>query len=519
VTAPPLVAGALFVLSYAFGTPGYDVPGLPFVCLAPFLALAAGASSLRAAARRGWIAGTAGCLPLYYWIAHTVAVEGGKGWFLGCIAALLLSSYLGAYFSVAAAAARRLAERYGEKGLWAFPLAWVGVEYARSHLFSGFPWILLGDSLAGSSRLRQAADLAGVPGLSFLLALSGVSVYLSACSLARRGWGKAVVRAMPAAASACFLFAYGSFPLPRVGTAPPAGQPLRVGIAQGGIDQKEKWAPGNQGRTLDVYEELTLRARDEGAQVVIWPETAAPFFYGWESGLSRRLDGIAARAGVPLIFGAPWYDPEAGGRIFNSVFHMDGLGVVRGRYDKRHLVPFGEYIPVRRLLFFLRKMTAGEKDFSAGTGPALFRVAGSPVGALVCYEAIFPAILRDGVARGAAWIVNVTNDAWFGDTVAPRQHLAMARMRCVEFRRPMARAANSGISAIIDSRGELVASLGLFRRGIVSGDVRPGAGWTVYAKIGEFFAISCSIIATLTLIFPLRGPHGIRMAGREDRGA
>ena len=511
--------GALFVLSYALGTPGFDVPGLPFVCLAPFLALTAGAPSARHAARRGWIAGTAGSIPLYYWIAYTVAVPGKQGWPLGSLAAFLVSAYVGAYFSVAGAVARRLSARYGERGLWAFPLAWVGLELARSHLFSGFPWMLLGYSLAGSSVLRQAADIAGVHGLSFLLAISGVSAYLSVSSMADRAWRRGIFLALPAAAAALFLFAYGTASLSAPVPLPPAGPPLRVGIAQGGIDQSAKWDPANQEKTLEVYEELTLRARDSGAQVVVWPETAAPFFYGWEARLSRRLDGIAVRAGVPLIFGAPWYDPSPAGRTFNSVFHMDGRGVVRERYDKRHLVPFGEYVPFRKVFSSVRKLTFGEKDFSGGTGPALFLVAGSRVGASVCYEAIFPAILGDGVAEGAEWLVNVTNDAWFGDTVAPHQHLAMARLRCVEFRRPMARAANSGISAILDARGDAAASLGLFRRGVLTADLQPRSGWTVFGKIGDMFAISCCIIATLTLIFPLRGSHGIRIAGREDRGA
>jgi len=511
--------GTLFVLSYALGTPGYDVPALPFVCLAPFLALTAEAPTVRRAAWRGWVAGTAGSLPLYYWVAHTVAVKGKQGWPLGGLAAFLVSAYIGAYFSVAGAAARRLAARYGGKGLWAFPLAWVGLELARSYLFSGFPWMLLGYALAGSPQLRQAAELAGVSGLSFLLALSGVSAYLSSSALAGRAWGRGVLHATPAVAAAAFLLAYGAASPAAREPASPAIPPLVVGIAQGGIDQAVKWDPGNQERTLDVYEELTIRARDSGAQVVVWPETAAPFFYGWEAGLSRRLDGIAARAGVPLLFGAPWYDPAEGGKVYNSVFHMDGKGVVMGRYDKRHLVPFGEYVPLPRILFFLKKLTAGAKDFSSGTGPALFLVGGSRVGASVCYEAIFPPVLRDGVAAGAGILVNVTNDSWFGDTVAPWQHLAMARMRCVEFRRPMVRAANSGVSAFIDSRGEVVASLGLFRRGVATAEVRPGSGSTPYEKSGEFFGISCSIIAALTLVFPLRGPHGIRMAGREDRGA
>jgi len=514
-----LALGTGFVAAYALGTPGYDVPGLPFVCLAPFLALTAAAPSVRGGAWRGWIAGTAGSLPLYYWIAYTVAVEGKLGWIPGAIAALLVSAYLGAYFSVAGALARRLTERFGERGLWAFPLVWVGLEVARTYLLSGFPWMLLGYAVSGSPLLRQAADLAGVPGLSFLLALSGVSVYLAVLSLSERAWGEGLLRALPSAAAVLFLSAYGAASLAGwVGGQPP-GPPLTVAIAQGSIDQSVKWDPGNQANTLAIYELLTLEARDAGAQVVVWPETAAPFFYGWEAMLSRRLDGAAARAGVPLIFGAPWYDPAEGGKYYNSVFHMDARGVVAGRYDKRHLVPFGEYIPLRSVLFFLSKLTAGAGDFTAGTRPILFTLAGGKVAASVCYEAVFPGILRGDVVAGAGWLVNVTNDAWFGDTVAPRQHLAMARLRCVELRRPMVRAANSGISAVIDARGDVVASLGLFRRGIVVSGVRPGSGLTPYAKTGETFGISCSIIAALTLIFPLRGPHGIRMAGRKDHGA
>jgi len=507
-----LAPGALFVFSYVLGTPGYDVPGLPFVCLAPFLALAVSAGSVRGAAFRGWIAGTAGNLFLYYWIAWTVAVEGKLGWIPGALAAFLVSAYVGAYFSLAAAAARRLEERLGERGLWLFPAAWVALETARTHLFSGFPWMLLGYSLAGSATLRQGADLAGVPGLSFLLSLSGVSVYLAAGRLADSRYGKAAVALVPAAAAVAFLVSYGRSPAVKTGGA--ALPEVKVAVAQGGIDQSVKWDPQRQAGTIGIYAELTREARDAGAQVVVWPETAAPFFYGWEAELSRKVDEIALGNGIPVVFGAPWYDPAQGGKYFNSVFHMDARGVVLGRYDKRHLVPFGEYIPLRSALFFLRKLTAGEEDFSAGTRPALFRIGDRLVAASVCYEALFPELIREGVLGGAGWLVNVTNDAWFGDTVAPRQHLAMARMRCVEFRRPMVRAANSGISAVIGPDGGIVASLGLFRRGVLVAPLRPGTAETVYAKTGEIFGISCIIISVFAIIFPKRGSHGVRFAGR-----
>ncbi|HEY5190449.1 MAG TPA: apolipoprotein N-acyltransferase, partial [Candidatus Deferrimicrobium sp.] len=263
----------------------------------------------------------------------------------------------------------------------------------------------------------------------------------------------------------------------------------------------------------------TRKAREAGAQVVVWPETAAPFFYGWEAELSRRLEAIAVSGGIPIIFGAPWFEPSGGGKFYNSVFQMDARGIVLGRYDKRHLVPFSEYIPMRSVLFFLSKLTAGDEDFSTGTGPALFQVGGLPVSTSVCYEALFPALIREGVLAGATWLVNVTNDAWFGDTVAPHQHLAMARMRCVEFRRPMVRAANSGISAVIDRDGGIAVSLGLFQRGILVAAVRPATVETVYAKTGEIFGISCSILTLLVFIYPLRGSHGIRIDGRENIGA
>lgn len=507
-----LAFGALFVCSYVLGTPGYDVPGLPFVCLAPFLSLAASSGTVRGAAFRGWIAGTAGNLFLYYWIAWTVAVEGKLGWIPGALAAFLVSAYVGAYFSLAAAAARRLEERFGERGLWLFPAAWVAVETARTHLFSGFPWMLLGYFLAGSATLRQGADLAGVPGLSFLLSLSGVSVCIAAGRLADSRYGKAAVGLVPAAAAVAFLSLYGRHPV--IKTADTLLPEMKVAVAQGGIDQSVKWDPQRQAGTIGIYAELTREARDAGAQVVVWPETAAPFFYGWEAELSRKVDEIAAGNGIPVVFGAPWYDPADGGKYFNSVFHMDARGVVIGRYDKRHLVPFGEYIPLRSVLFFLKKLTAGEEDFSAGTRTALFRIGDRLVAASVCYEALFPALIRDGVRGGAGWLVNVTNDAWFGDTVAPLQHLAMARMRCVEFRRPMVRAANSGISAVIGPDGGIVASLGLFRRGVLVASLRPGAQETTYAKTGEIFGISCIIITIFAIIPRKRGSHGVRFAGR-----
>lgn len=503
---------------YAFGMPGYDVPGLPFACLVPLLVLSTTAADVRQAARRGFLAGTFANLLLVYWIAYTVAVPGNLGWVLGGVAAFSVSAYLAVYVSLAAVFAHRLRKRFGPGGLWLFPVAWVCLEYGRSVLFSGFPWLLLGYSLSGHALLRQAADLAGVYGLGFLLATANVCLYGAGARAALGARGGILPRLVGAVAVAAFLLAYGSAGKVTGGPGTP-GETVRAGIAQGNIDQSVKWAPDHQQETLRVYETMTREARQKGSEVIVWPETAAPFFYGWEPELSAVVDAVAEENRVPLVFGAPWFDPSGGGRYFNSVFLLGPTGIAQGRYDKRRLVPFGEYIPLRRVLFFLKKLTEGEEDFSAGKGPALFTVRGKPVGATVCYEAVFPGIVRASVREGATWLVNVTNDAWFGDTAAPHQHLAMARMRSVEFRRPLVRAANSGVSAIIDERGEVVAELGLFRRGVIVADILPRTGETVYGKTGDLFAISCTIMTILFLFLtiPAGRSDGNRSPGRKSR--
>jgi apolipoprotein N-acyltransferase len=521
----PAVLGALFVLLYPLGMPGYDLPGLPFVCLAPLLALAAGSRDARQAAYRCFLAGTAASLLLYYWIAYTVAVKGNLGWAAGVSSAVAVSAYLGVYVSVSGWAAHRLERRWGEAGLLFFPLAWTGLEYLRSVLLSGFPWMLLGYGLSGSLFLRQAADLAGVYGLGFLLALCAVFLYGVLRRLETGDPRRALARAGAAAAVPAFLLVYGQA---RVGTAPAGtGEAVRVGIAQGGIDQSVKWDPAYQQETVDIYRRLTREAVSKGAQVVVWPETAAPFFYGWEREMSRQIDNTAAESGAPLVFGAPWFEPGGGegpaaraDRYYNSVFLLGADGVPRARYDKKHLVPFGEYVPMRKILFFVSKLTeAGEGDFSSGTGSSLFPVGGEKAGISVCYEAVFPGIIGNSVREGATFLVNVTNDAWFGDTVAPRQHLAMARMRSVEFRRPLVRAANAGISAVVDARGELSASLGLFRQGVVEAPVRPARGLTPYAKSGDTFAVTCTIISCLISFISLRGTDGVRTARGKGSSA
>lgn len=497
----PLLPGALFALFYSIGSPGYGVPGVPFLALIPFIHLATGASSARFAFIRGFLAGTAASIPLYYWIAWTVAVPGNLGWILGGTAAFLVSSLVALYLGISAWAAHRLSVRFGSNGLYAFPAVWTAVELLRSILFTGFPWLLLGTFVVDSRVLRQAADLAGLFGIAFILILVNVGFwrFVTEWSAGRRRG--AVVHLSAALLVVGAWCGYGFFRVSQ-GTVP-AGPAVKVGIAQGGIDQNMKWDPKYQQETMRIYADLTDSIkRDYEVSAIVWPETAAPFFYGWEEGLTGVVDNIAKAAGVPLVFGAPWYDPADGGRFYNSVFLLNVRGTIAGRYDKRRLVPFGEYIPMKPILSFIKKLTPGGEDFSAGTSVKPFLINGSKAAVSVCYEAVFPTVIRESVDAGGEWFVNVTNDSWFGDTVAPEQHLAMARMRCVEFGRPMVRAANAGISAIIDEKGDVVASLGFGRAGILVGAVVPSRERTAYADSGETFPILCAIFSLFILILP-----------------
>jgi apolipoprotein N-acyltransferase len=512
--ARTLLLAVAFGVGFPMGLPGYDIPVIPFLSLVPLIELAVSAGSVREAARRGFAAGTLCNLFVYYWIAWTVAVPGNLGWVLGAAAVLAVSAFVAGFTAALCAITRYLVGRLGISAVWTFPVFLTCIEMGRIHLFTGFPWMLTGYALAGSPLLRQGADLAGTLGLGFAIALVNVALHRSAALFGARRWKPAIAGLATAMALIGGMTLYGRASLKAA--AAPGTHSIRVGIAQGGIDQNRKWDPALQSETVDIYRDLTLEAVKAGAKVVVWPETAAPFFYGWEGELTARVDNVAQAAGAPIVFGAPWFSPEAGGRYYNSVFLLDARGVSIARYDKRHLVPFGEYVPLRRLLPFISKLTAGEEDFSCGTVPAIFPIDNTAASPSVCYEAVFPEIVRESVLAGAGWLINVTNDAWFGDTVAPHQHLAMARMRAVELRRPMVRAANSGISALIRSDGEIDRSLGLGKKGIVVGEVRPGSGETPFAKTGEMFGYSCIIIGFLTFLFALKGTHGNRNPGGSD---
>ncbi|MEE9615114.1 MAG: apolipoprotein N-acyltransferase, partial [Thermodesulfobacteriota bacterium] len=301
------------------------------------------------------------------------------------------------------------------------------------------------------------------------------------------------------------VLGYGFIRKGRVDAAVSGWEELEVALAQGNIDQSFKWDPAFQQKSIALYRDLTIKAGKDGAELVVWPETAVPFYLESDPMGPVVLD-IANEAGVRILTGAPAYDPDiraggggGGGRnYFNSAYLIAPPGIITGRYDKIHLVPFGEYVPLKKLLFFVDKLTHGIGDFTPGTStePLKFGRPGGKggvgLGVLICYEAIFPAIARAFVRDGATLLVNVTNDAWFGKTSAPYQHLAMTAVRAVENRVFLVRAANTGISAIVDPAGRIIERSELFEEALVMGSVglRQG-GKSFYTLYGDVFALGC----------------------------
>jgi apolipoprotein N-acyltransferase len=292
------------------------------------------------------------------------------------------------------------------------------------------------------------------------------------------------------------------------------GPAFGVGLLQGNIDQAVKWDRAYQARTLDIYERLGRRAAAERPALIVWPEAAVPFFLRWEADLGRRVRAFVAETGTPALIGSP--DKGEDGLLYNSAFLVRSDGEIVGRYDKRHLVPFGEYVPLQRVFFFLDKLVTGIGDFGRGQVATVFSEAGLRFSVMICYEVVFPAEVREFTQAGAGFLVNITNDAWFGRSGAPYQHLAMAAMRAVENGSYLVRAANTGVSAVIEPTGAIAIQTPIFVEAAVVGRIRAREGTTPYTRYGDVVAWACVISSVAYVVLLLRRPRWRRDATRES---
>ena len=504
--------------------PKFDVGLLAWVALIP-LHIALDSSRRTQAFWLGWLSGMIGFTGIMSWVVTAMHTYGKVPLLISYGIMLLLTAYLGLFVAVYSAGVvwfRMLVPRYG---LFAAPCLWVTLELLRTYLLSGLPWSLLGYSQYRQLDLIQVADHLGVYGVSFLIVLTNVALaelYLWLMPLfrgfrpARLPWELVTTSAMLIGLS----WAYSTSVIVSEESERPKAT-IQVGVVQPNIDQAVKWDQGFREETLRRYDHLT-ESFGYGTDLIIWPEAATPFVYEREPLYQLQLVAMATRASAPLLFGSPAvrFDADRKPYLLNSAYLLSPEGSLLGRYDKQHLVPFGEYIPLKSsALFFLDKLVEGIGDFQAGPGPTILSIQPKmsdesmpqrPVkfGVLICYEVIFPDLVRHMAAAGAEFLVTITNDAWFGDSSAPAQHFSMVVFRSVENHRAFARAANTGISGFIDPFGRIIKASPIFMQTALQATITVRQQQTFYSRYGDVFAYGCMIISLLLCLYGLFGTKG-----------
>jgi apolipoprotein N-acyltransferase len=468
-----------------------------------------------AAARRAFLMSWVGHAAILHWGYVVTVTHGNASAWLGALAPFGMASYVAAItalagFAWAWLARRRLADPFVTAALF------VVADLLREFVGGGFPWAVIGYAQHQNGWLLPWAALTGVYGLSFVTVLLAAALVEA---LAARRAGRSPGRSLwlPVAVVAIVLAVGWAL------SARPAPEPrsyLRIAAVQGNIDQGLKWSPGALQASLDRYEQLSLEAVADGARLVVWPETAVPGALELEPLALARVQALARRTGAGFVVGSVGVAVDrAAGEVtdyYDSAFAFDPQGRPVGRYDKSHLVPFGEYLPLRDLLGGLFETLASgiaPMDVTPGAGPRAMRMPLSTggwadgggaadggalrLGTPICYELLFPDLVRRFVLEGAEVLLAITNDAWYGRTGAPHQFLAMTAMRSAETGAWTVRAANTGVSAIIDGRGRVREQTGIFESGFVIADVplldgQERVGRSFYVRHGNVFAWGCA---------------------------
>ncbi len=490
------LSGVLLALSF-------PRPALSFLAWFAFvpLLLAISRKAPRTAFRLGFVSGLVAYVGILYWLNIVMTTYGKLHWTVSFSLFLFLAAYLALYPAAVAFCTRR-GEDAGVSPLLSFPAVWVGLEFIRAYLLTGFPWASLGYSQYRTLPLIQIADITGVYGLSFLIAFANVVIYRVIRGVVRKeGAAYPTVSVVLLLLSLVITLGYGFHRL----RAPERGEALKVALTQGNIPQDVKWDPAFQEQTVAIYEKLSRQACAEGCDLLVWPESAAPFYFQDDVRYAARIRSLVAGLKSCAVIGSPAFENDRGTiRYLNSAFLLAPDGEVLGRSDKMHLVPFGEYVPLAKLLPFVNKMVAGIGDFSPAAAIIPLDTGKGKIGVLICFEGIFPELSRAYVRAGSRLLVNITNDAWFGRSSAPYQHLSMCVFRAVENRVPLVRSANTGITAIIDSRGHIRRMTPIFTETCLSGEVRLGEGGSFYTRFGDLFAFACLALTAVIVALSFR---------------
>jgi apolipoprotein N-acyltransferase len=483
----------LSAAAYCLAFPPWGLAAVAWIAVVPFLLALRGLPPLRAAGA-GFLWGTATLSGIGYWVPGALAYYWQQPYWFGFSFALGVAVvFMGSYFTAFGLVYARLATRWSGTALaLVTATTWVTCELARAHLLTGHPWLLLGYALVPHPLLMQGADLGGVYLLSFVVAL------VNAC-VAETLRGR--VRMLAVAAGVLVVVsAYGAF---RLRAPLPTEPEVPVMVVQGNVDLGFQWREEFYGQGLDRYLKLTLEgAARSHPQLIVWPESAVTFFLDEEPLYAAAIADVLGRTGADLIVGGPRRE-GAPSRFYNAAFYLKPDGTIASHYDKVRLLPFAEYFPLRTIELLRRKFERVQ-HFTPAETPSMLHTRFGVVATVICFEAIFPEVVRLQTAAGASLLVNLSNDGWFGPTAGSDQHLAMVALRAVESRLWVVRATTTGVSAIVDPWGRIVARAPLFAATTLDARVVPMRVTTVYERVGDAFAWGCVVVTVAGVLLGRR---------------
>ncbi|MCK5695158.1 MAG: apolipoprotein N-acyltransferase [Desulfobacula sp.] len=507
---PALISGLALTLSF----PATNLSCLAFFALIPWI-VSIQAMTLKESFYSGFIVGLCFFLTLIYWIIPTVHVYGRLHLVFAISTLILLCFYLALYSAIFAFLMKKASPKYWVAPLFASCL-WTGLEYIRTYAFTGFSWGALGYSQYKNIVLIQIADFSGVYGVSFFIVLVNYLLAVLWISFKKKQRKKNFIPVAYTIILVAGALFYGSHQINIIDSQIETAQKTTIKVVQGNIKQDLKWTAAFKARTIEKYIRLST-ADSTKVDLVIWPETALPFYYGLDRLLSNQVDQCVRSLKTSFLFGSPAFNSDENKiKYYNRAYMLNRFSIVTGTYDKHHLVPFGEYVPFGDYLTFIGKLTAQAGNFSIGDmtfkplqfnnhtlkGTRNLKVT-HKTGVLICFEILFPSIASKFVKNGADILTTITNDAWFGRTSAALQHFSIAVFRAVENRRTIARAANTGISGFIDPKGKILETTALFKDLALTRQVPALNRISFYTKYGDIFAIS-SIVASC-MAFMLKG--------------
>lgn len=492
------ISGILLFLSF----PKFGEGFVAWVALVPLIYALKGIRRLQEGFLLGFITGLICHIGILYWITYVVVHYGNLPYYAGISATLLLAAYMSIYTAVFASGIVYFRNK-DIPPIFTAPFLWTSLEYAKSHLFTGFPWENLAYSQYLYTPLIQIADITGIYGITFMIVTVNVIIYDIIVAKPER---KRLMREVIAGSVIILIICcYGVLKIHHVRKSLKNADPVDISIIQGNIDQDIKWNPQFQKKTINTYKDLSLSKAIAGSDLIIWPETATPFYFQDKEDMHQIVVDVAKNSKSWLLFGSPSYIMDRDGLSFlNSAFLLSPNGKICGRYDKVHLVPYGEYVPLRKLFPFISKLVAGVGDFASGKGFYPLSMNSHKLGVLICYEGIFPEAARSCKNAGADLLVNITNDAWFGGTSAPYQHLSMTAFRAIENRVYVIRAANTGISAVIDPTGKITNSTKLFEKTSLRETAKFTHEKTFYMLYGDIFVYICMLSLCVCILIAIR---------------